>query len=80
MSMCESHPIALSIGLEAGEQLCQFYGGTEIELPAERNALVSVRNKAILKDLGGGVSVRRCGLRYGVTPRMVRYIRERQIK
>lgn len=72
-----NHPIALTIGLVAARQLALYHGGAELELPAERNAIMEVRNNAILRDLDNGHSTRACALRYGLTPRHVRYINNR---
>lgn len=68
------HPIALKIGFVAARQLSHYYGGTELELPAERNALTEVRNRSIVRDLDNGRSPRDCAIRYGLSPRHVRYI------
>lgn len=76
--MPEDHPIALTIGLGPAQLLASYYGGANsIELPAERNALMQVRNDAIIRDLTAGVPTRSCAIRYGVTPRHVRHIRQR---
>lgn len=74
-TMEPEHPIALQIGFCAAGQLSYWYGGTRLELPAERNALLEVRNSNILRDLDKGVSVRSVADRYGMTPRHVRKIR-----
>ena len=68
------HPIAFAVGFEPAKKIAYFYGGTDLELPAERNALIQVRNDSILSDLAAGESVRSVAELYGLSPRMVRYI------
>lgn len=70
------HPIALSVGLAAAQQLAYWYGGTELELPAERNAMIETRNACVLRDLDHeATSV--VAIRYGLSRRHVRYIRQK---
>lgn len=71
------HPIALAIGPAAAGQLAYYYGGTMLELPAERNHLIRVRNDCIFQDLKAE-PVRTVAMRYGLTPRHVRYIRQQE--
>ena len=73
----EDHPITYSIGLAAALKLARYYGGTELDLPAERNALMGVRNAALVRDMRKGVPTRECARRYGLTPRHARYIRQK---
>lgn len=72
----DDHPITLAIGLEPAERLATFYGSTELELPAERNALLEMRNTKICQELEGGDSTRAVAERYGLTARHVRHIRD----
>lgn len=71
----EEHPITFTIGHRAAQDLAAFYGGSEIDLPAERNALMAIRNAAIMADLRADMSTRACAQKYGMTPRHVRHIR-----
>lgn len=75
--MPADHPIALAIGSTAAGQLSYYYGGTMLELPAERNHLIRVRNDCILRDLKAD-GTRTVAIRYGLTPRHVRYIRQQE--
>lgn len=77
-SVDEHHPLALTIGIVAAERLASHMGGTDPDIPAERNVIIEVRNSAILRDLEARVPVKRCADRYGVSPRMIRKIREQQ--
>lgn len=76
-AMAPDHPIALAIGVTAAGQLAYFYGGTMLELPAERNHLIRIRNECIFRDLKAD-PVRTVAIRYGLTPRHVRYIRQQE--
>lgn len=69
-------PIALRTGSAAAQALCEQYGGDTLELPAERNALIRLRNQAIADELNAGASPREVGERHGLSPRHVRYLRD----
>lgn len=75
VEMTATHPIALRLGLSTAGQISYWYGGQQLDLPAERNALIDVRNDRIIGDLERGHSVKACAIRYGVTPRHIRKIR-----
>jgi len=52
------------------------YGGQRLQLPAERNALIDLRNASILKAIapkpdGEGLSHEAAGLRYGLTRQQI---------
>ncbi len=68
-----THPIALTVGLVAARQLSYYYGGTELELPAERNALTEVRNNSILRDLDSGRTRLRAPVRAHTSTRSVHH-------
>lgn len=73
-----SDPLALSLGLDTARKLVDTFGGRELELPAERNVLLDMRNEAIVRDcLIHGLSHAAAGLRYGVTRQMVGHIIKR---
>lgn len=67
-------PLALTIGLESARRLVKFYGGQQLQLPAERNALLDLRNAAIVEEAAGGASHEQIGLRYGLTRQAVSHI------
>jgi Mor family transcriptional regulator len=74
--------LALTLGLDAARRLVQHYGGQRLQLPAERNALLDLRNAAIVAQHDGGASMETIGLQYGLTRQAVshilRTIRERE--
>lgn len=75
-------PLALTLGLDTARTLVQHYGGQRLQLPAERNALLDLRNAAIVAQHEGGASMESIGLQYGLTRQAVshilRTIRERE--
>lgn len=70
----QDHPLAFTVGLESARRLAAHYGGTDVDLPAERNFLIDLRNAAILKDFQGGRSISALAGVYGVSRRQVNSI------
>ena len=62
-------PLALALGLEPARKLVSAFGGTRLQFPIERHALLDFRNEAIWRDYddGRGLSHTKLGLRYGLT-------------
>lgn len=75
-------PLALTMGLESARRLVDCRGGQRLQLPAERNALLDLRNAAIVEAHTAGRSMEAIGLVYGLTRQAVSHIlkadRERQ--
>ena len=69
--------LALTLGFDVARRLSEAYGGQRIQLPAERNALLDLRNAAIAADRSSGMSQEQIGLRYGLTRQSVSYILRR---
>lgn len=67
-------PLALTLGMDSARRLVKAYGGQRLQLPAERNALLDLRNAAILRDAEAGVSHEQIGLRYGLTRQSIGHI------
>jgi len=62
------HPLAMTLGLETAQKLVKHFGGVRLQLPAERNALLDMRNKAIHQACTvDGRSQESVGLEYGLT-------------
>lgn len=70
-------PLALTLGLDTARRLVRAYGGRRLQLPAERNALLDLRNAAIVKDRESGLSHERLGLRYGLSRQSIKLILRR---
>lgn len=66
--------LALTLGLDSARRLVEHYGGQRLQLPAERNALLDLRNAAIVAEAEAGDSQERIGLRYGLTRQAVSHI------
>lgn len=62
-----SDPLALTLGFACATKLVDQLGGQELELPVERNALMGLRNEAILLESEAGVSHERIGASFGLT-------------
>lgn len=67
----EDHALVFTIGWEAARAIAAQYGGTDLDLPAERNYLVDMRNDAIRQDFGRGRSISWLSATYGVSRRQV---------
>jgi len=74
VSIEEDNPLAIAIGLERARRLSDHYGGQQLELPAERNALLELRNAEILRQHRAGKSMEFIALQFGVTRQAVGYI------
>lgn len=72
----KEHPIVLTIGWEAASRLVSMYGAQALDLPAERNSMIELRNSRIVADLEH-MSCHEVARKYGVSPRHARYIRAR---
>lgn len=74
VTVSSGDPLALTMGLESARRLVAGYGGQRLQLPAERNALLELRNAAIIAEHGAGASHEQIGLRYGLTRQAVSHI------
>lgn len=70
----EDHALVFTIGWEAARAIAGAYGGTDLDLPAERNYLVDVRNDAIAAGFAGNRSISWLSQTYGVSRRQVNSI------
>lgn len=61
-------PLALTIGYDSARKLVEKFGGVRLQLPAERNALLDLRNEAIWQACEvEGRSHEKVGLEFGLT-------------
>jgi Mor transcription activator family len=68
MHMHAAHPLALRLGLESAARLVEVFKGQRLQLPAERSALLDMRNAAIWRACEEeGRSQQQVGLEYGLT-------------
>lgn len=63
--------LALTLGLEKAQKLVAAFGGTYLELPAERNAMIELRNALIVEGLRAGRSQESLGLEFGLSRQMI---------
>lgn len=70
----EDHALVFTIGWEAARAIAGAYGGTDLDLPAERNYLVDMRNDAIAAGFAGNRSISWLSQTYGVSRRQVNSI------
>lgn len=76
--MTTDHPLVFCVGMEAALKLAEAYGGAEaLDLPAERNFLLDMRNDAILAGWNAKRSVAWLSRTYGVSRRQVNSILDR---
>lgn len=67
-------PLSLTLGTDTARRLVEHFAGQRLQLPAERNALLDIRNAAIVADVAAGESHEKTGLRYGLTRQAVSHI------
>lgn len=73
-------PLALTLGYETAKRLVEKFGGQDLQLPIERNALIDLRNRAIFLDAQSGDSHEEIAIRYGImrqrVPQIIKQERE----
>jgi len=69
-----SDALALTLGFATARKLVDAFGGERLQLPIERNALLELRNRAIVREVRAGDSLADVALRYGLTRQAVRRI------
>src|SRR5688572_19360963 len=80
----KTDPLALTLGNECAQKLCKAFGGQRLQLPKERQALLTERNKAIYRAVViEGQSHQAVANEYGLhrqsINQVLRLIRERRI-
>lgn len=68
------HPLAVAIGWDAARALCVEFGGTALDVPVERTALIEQRNALIRDQYRAGASIKALASRYGLSRTMVRKV------
>jgi len=67
-------PLALALGLETARKLVAVFGAQILQLPVERNALLDLRNAAIVRMASDGTSQEKIGLEFGLTRQAVAHV------
>ena len=70
----QDHPLSFCVGLESAQRLAQRYANCNLDLPAERNFLIDLRNDAILQDFRQNRSISWLAAHYGISRRQVNVI------
>jgi hypothetical protein len=66
-TMAHGDPLPLSLGYATAKRLVDRFAGEKLQLPSERNALLELRNAAIVAEAAKGRSHEAIGLEYGLT-------------
>jgi Mor family transcriptional regulator len=72
-------PLALTLTLETARKLVNAFGGTRLQLPSERNALLDLRNEAILRARRDGSTIASICAEYGLTRQGVEHILKKML-
>lgn len=70
----QDHVLVYTVGWDAAHKLAKAYGATDLDLPAERNHLLELRNAAIVLDFERGRSISWLSQTYGISRRQVNSI------
>lgn len=74
----QDHALVYCVGWDAATKLAAAYGGAEpLDLPAERNFLIDLRNDAIASEFARGKSITQLARDYGVSRRQVNSVLDR---
>lgn len=73
-TIAHGDPLALALGLETARRLVDNFAGIRLQLPSERNALLEMRNEAIVAERAKGDTLEDIAVRWGLTRQAVGYI------
>lgn len=73
-TIAHGDPLALALGLETARRLVNAFAGIRLQLPSERNALLEMRNEAIVAERTRGDTLEEIAVRWGLTRQAVGYI------
>jgi Mor family transcriptional regulator len=73
-SVTRADPLALTLGIDTAMKLVEHFGGNRLSLPKERNALLDVRNQAIVAAFERGESHQDIALQFGLRRQSVAHI------
>lgn len=78
VDMHQDHALVFVVGWEAAGKLSKTYGGADaIDIPAERNHLIDMRNDAVLVGFKAGRSITWLSETYGISRRQVNSVLDR---
>lgn len=73
-TIAHGDPLALALGLDTARRLVNAFAGIRLQLPSERNALLEMRNEAIVAERTRGDTLEEIAVRWGLTRQAVGYI------
>ena len=65
------HWLVVIVGLDNADVLCDYFRGASLKLPIEVNALIQLRNEAIVVDFNRGVSISELARNYQVDRKLI---------
>lgn len=78
VDMHQDHALVFIVGWDAACKLSKTYGGADaIDIPAERNHLIDLRNGAVLAGFLDGRSITWLSQTYGISRRQVNSVLDR---
>lgn len=69
--LAETHPLALTMGYKPALAFAERFNGEAVAIPAERTALMDLRNQRIVADYRTGASVSGLSQDYGLTRKRI---------
>lgn len=77
-TMHQDHALVFTVGWDAARKLAAAYGGADaLDLPAERNHLVDLRNAALVAEFGRGRTISWLAHHFGLSRRQVNSVLDR---
>lgn len=73
-NLSDEHWLVMTVGIEEAKKLCEYFKGTTLKLPIEINALIQLRNDAIVVDFNRGVSISELARNYQVDRKLIQNI------
>lgn len=73
----QDHALAFAIGMDAATKIAAAYGGTDLDLPAERNHLTQLRNDALAREFDEGATISWLSQHFGLSRRHVTSVLDR---
>lgn len=72
--LTDESPLVLTVGLVPAQRLAEKYGGQSLDIPNEVNAMLDLRNEAIVKMFLAGTSISAVAYEFGLDRAMIQKI------
>ena len=77
-TMHQDHALVFIVGWDASQKLAEAYGGADaLDIPAERNFLIDLRNAALLEAFHSGRTITWLSRKFGLSRRQVNSVLDR---